>query len=566
MNALVGQAAEDDDAFWGNEVWQEGGGSDEESFRTVDDEDKPDEFDSDFNDSESEDDEEEDEEEEKAAQRGGKVQAKVTNRYKDPALLKKAKGGIKNPFAQTETNDEDAMDVDDDDNDGERASLNHGESSNQPRKAVRKHVTYEITPRTVRDSTKTKTKMSDAERIAKDEEEKKKKKPKPKPTTSHFKFEDLLQEALQTEEENRKWLETRKFWLQQKEEQDRKLLSKGDNVAKDYIRFYSRRNVGTYVSFSSNEAVPQCLRPDANQPPPPPPSNVCAYHCPCLCSLFILTWTNRVLSSSFILQICIITGLPAKYRDPKTQLPYANADAFRELRRRHERGKLPIPSESASHHPRRINEGMGKIAQKTIRIVTDEVSMDVDDDQPAVSSTGVSASMGSTKPMLSIPRPSSQSNLPRSGSLSQMSTPRLNGMAGKSPMGHSSSSGDGSSQAQGKFSPSRPIPIRGLDEDEMEAWNQFEDDTMLLEASRSGKVHREGINAVYIASSSTKPEEIVSMAWPAGVVIRPATSTDDNVAEPRWELPEAMKQMLGDDMSLVLSLPIKASSQRPTST
>eukprot|EP01033_Poteriospumella_lacustris_P000025 gene25-14_t len=535
MNALVGQAADDDDAFWGNDVWQEGGGSDEESFRTVDDDDKPDEFDSDFNDSESDDDEEEDEEEEKAAQKGGKVQAKVTNRYKDPALLKKAKGGIKNPFAQTETNEEDAMDVDDGNNDGEKTSLNHGESSNQPRKAVRKHVTYELAPRTVRDSTKTKTKMSDAERIAKDEEEKKKKKPKPKPATAHFKFQDLLEEALQTEEENRKWLETRKFWLQQKEEQDRKLLSKGDTVAKDYIRFYSRRNVGTYVSFSSNEAVPPCLRPDANQPPPPPPSN-----------------------------ICVITGLPAKYRDPKTQLPYANAEAFRELRRRHERGKLPMPTESAPHPSRRGSEGMGKVAQKTIRIVTDEASMDVDDDSPAVSSSaGVASSVGSIRPMLSIPRPSSQSNLPRSGSVSQMSTPRLNGVAGKSsPMGRSSN-GDGSSQAQGKFSPTRPIPsIRGLDEDDMESWNQFEDDKMLVEASRSGRVHREGINAVYIASSSTTPEEIASMAWPAGVVIRPASSTD----EPRWEPPEAIKQMLADDVSLVLTLPIKASSQRPAST
>lgn len=266
---------------------------------------------------------------------------------------------------------------------------------------------------------------------------------------------------------------------------------------------------------------------------------------------------------SIMLQICVITGLPAKYRDPKTQLPYANAEAFRELRRRHERGKLSMPTESASHPSRRGSEGMGKSAQKTIRIVTGESSMDVDDDPPAVSSSaGVASSVGSNRPMLSIPRPSSQSNLPRSGSLSQLTTPRLNGVAGKSsPVGRSSN-GDGSSQAQGKFSPTRPIPIRGLDEDDMESWNQFEDDTMLVEASRSGRVHREGINAVYIASSSTTSEEIASMAWPAGVVIRPVSSTD----EPRWEPPETIKQMLADDVSLVLTLPIKASSQRTAST
>ena len=32
---------------------------------------------------------------------------------------------------------------------------------------------------------------------------------------------------------------------------------------------------------------------------------------------------------------CAITGRPAKYRDPLTGMTYANLDAFRELRRRH---------------------------------------------------------------------------------------------------------------------------------------------------------------------------------------------------------------------------------------
>jgi vacuolar protein sorting-associated protein 72 len=33
--------------------------------------------------------------------------------------------------------------------------------------------------------------------------------------------------------------------------------------------------------------------------------------------------------------VCFITGLPAKYRDPRTLLPYATAEAFREIRRRY---------------------------------------------------------------------------------------------------------------------------------------------------------------------------------------------------------------------------------------
>ena len=34
---------------------------------------------------------------------------------------------------------------------------------------------------------------------------------------------------------------------------------------------------------------------------------------------------------------CVITGKPAKYRDPLTGQPYANAAAFKELRRRRRR-------------------------------------------------------------------------------------------------------------------------------------------------------------------------------------------------------------------------------------
>ena len=39
--------------------------------------------------------------------------------------------------------------------------------------------------------------------------------------------------------------------------------------------------------------------------------------------------------------VCIITGQPARYRDPATGLPYAGAEAFKELRRRKEAGLLP---------------------------------------------------------------------------------------------------------------------------------------------------------------------------------------------------------------------------------
>lgn len=38
--------------------------------------------------------------------------------------------------------------------------------------------------------------------------------------------------------------------------------------------------------------------------------------------------------------VCVISGLPAKYRDPLTGHYYANGESFRELRKRHEQGSL----------------------------------------------------------------------------------------------------------------------------------------------------------------------------------------------------------------------------------
>jgi len=38
-------------------------------------------------------------------------------------------------------------------------------------------------------------------------------------------------------------------------------------------------------------------------------------------------------------EVCVITGQPAKYRDPKTGHPYATAEAFRKIREKDEKGK-----------------------------------------------------------------------------------------------------------------------------------------------------------------------------------------------------------------------------------
>lgn len=73
MTALVGKAQEEDDAFWGGEsAWRElEEGSDAESFRSDDEQQQPDEFDSDFNDTETDDSDDEDGSAAAAAAAGG---------------------------------------------------------------------------------------------------------------------------------------------------------------------------------------------------------------------------------------------------------------------------------------------------------------------------------------------------------------------------------------------------------------------------------------------------------------------------------------------------------------
>ena len=55
MAELVGQAAEDDEQFWNDDVWKEDEDDSEADSFEEEEEVKPDEFDSDFNDTETED-------------------------------------------------------------------------------------------------------------------------------------------------------------------------------------------------------------------------------------------------------------------------------------------------------------------------------------------------------------------------------------------------------------------------------------------------------------------------------------------------------------------------------
>lgn len=115
--------------------------------------------------------------------------------------------------------------------------------------------------------------------------------------------EELLAEAAQTEIENTKSLQQ---LVALEEETKRKADVQRDRAAGPSLRYLSKRRgdgvVTVLATLHANELPPDlCARV---APPAPRP------------------------------QTCVVTGQLARYRDPASGLPYATAEAFRELRRR----------------------------------------------------------------------------------------------------------------------------------------------------------------------------------------------------------------------------------------
>jgi hypothetical protein len=69
--------------------------------------------------------------------------------------------------------------------------------------------------------------------------------------------------------------------------------------------------------------------------------------------------------SSGMPKLCYITQQPAKYRDPKTNLYYANVEAFREIRRRLDARTLPLPSMPAPAPSRTRKKCVGAAASSS---------------------------------------------------------------------------------------------------------------------------------------------------------------------------------------------------------
>ena len=244
MTTLIGEAAEQDEAFWGADVWE----SDDDSFSEVEVE--PDVFDSDFNDTEDEDGGSSDEE--KEVNKAGKKERTGSNKYKEPGGPK-----VKRPAEAGTGADAAAASA-------EGAASSSGGRDSKPKPIARKKMLRVDSQdsgisgvREVRQSTKVKTEVADRNRKrVLDDAFRTRVKARP-PLKHQFTQKELLLDALSTETDNQKWLE-----VQRLHDYERAL---GDKVAKPqnaerFIRFVSRRGAPNTVTFSHVDLMPVMLR------------------------------------------------------------------------------------------------------------------------------------------------------------------------------------------------------------------------------------------------------------------------------------------------------------------
>ena len=337
MSDLVGKAQEADDAFWGHDTWAEDDSGNDSFHESDEDSDvRKDHFDSDFNESE-----EDVSDAELAAGRQEEAelrqQEKHGNRKKstfDVAkagrdLLQKKKGAKGRIKGQRIFGD----------------GVNAGLVLNMPQHPtglplplhlpLRGSVTHATTCSSTDPSTTTKATLPSSrphrnrsKSLRATTQVKSSLDAMVKLTTSkvgtstkqsraqYFTQEQLLVEAATiTEAENNRWLLGRKRLHEQVEASTRQDLQLQSTLRSKYR---SRRGMLTTLTFADMDAVPDILVP---RPPPVLPKPV----------------------------FCVITGQRAKYKCPKTNLGYYNADAFRELRRRFGAGE-PLDQRSKQHH------------------------------------------------------------------------------------------------------------------------------------------------------------------------------------------------------------------------
>lgn len=248
MTELVGEALEQDETFYNNEVWASDSESSENESFVDEEEDVPDQFDSDFNDSEDDEDGEDDEENavRKTEVRQKRETGKSDNKYKEPTKMpsfvkRKAPtlddGGDAKKFKSLVT-----------------PSRTPGSRSQLSRSLSCGSINSD-TSRSVRGSTIAKT----AEAHLARELAFKTAKPKaPKVQVKvSFTQKELLLEALATEEENARWIERSKMEANAKESlKDKQAVTHSIG----FKRFVSRKGAPDTITFSDYDSMPYILK------------------------------------------------------------------------------------------------------------------------------------------------------------------------------------------------------------------------------------------------------------------------------------------------------------------
>lgn len=127
------------------------------------------------------------------------------------------------------------------------------------------------------------------------------------------------------QELNKKWLVTQKLVEDERAQADRPAKAPTDG---GYVRFSSRRGSFPTITFTHVDDMPAVLLLGSA---PKPPEQVKTEH---NADKGCCHYTDLSTPPYPLQALCVITGLPAKYKDPRTGQPYRDAGAFKELRRR----------------------------------------------------------------------------------------------------------------------------------------------------------------------------------------------------------------------------------------
>uniref|UniRef100_A0A7C9CL41 Vps72/YL1 C-terminal domain-containing protein n=1 Tax=Opuntia streptacantha TaxID=393608 RepID=A0A7C9CL41_OPUST len=289
MNKLLDEEVEEDEAFWNQDALREEENDDEY-------EEEPevaDEFDSDFDEDEPEPDDEEAEND--AVDRERRPKKRLIFPGKQIPKKKKKKKDISK--LEESLNDDNRRELSKSDDSSEEEK-----NSEQPATPDQGEVRDEAEgERTVRKSTRTAVIVRQAERDAiraalqaTMKPIKRKKEGEEKRMTQ----EEMLLEAAQTEIMNLRNLE--RVLAREEEVKKRAIVHKPEYTGPQ-IRYFSK-NGKSYIEFNNGASFDSDI------------------------STKLVPYPQKT--------VCAVTGLPAKYRDPKTGLPYATKEAFQIIRKR----------------------------------------------------------------------------------------------------------------------------------------------------------------------------------------------------------------------------------------